>query len=185
MLCARSLGELQSLQRVIVAGESCPPQLVALHYERLPRSLALQRVRADRGLPCGQRFMPARRRRHARHDRADRTTIPNARLTSSTTSSPLPVGIAGELLLGGEGLAQGYSRARRPDARSASSSATCLSLGPSRLYRTGDLARWRSDRAPGVSRSQGRPDQAARLPDRARRNRVGARAASAASSAPW
>ena len=39
------------------------------------------------------------------------------------------------------------------------------------MYRTGDLARWRVGRGAGVSRARGRAGEAARLPDRAWRDR--------------
>ncbi len=55
----------------------------------------------------------------------------------------LPVGVAGQLFIGGEGLAQGYLN--RPELTAES----FLKIGhdslPSRLYKTGDLARWLPD----------------------------------------
>ncbi|WP_367875375.1 amino acid adenylation domain-containing protein [Luteolibacter sp. Populi] len=65
---------------------------------------------------------------------------------------PQPVGIAGELLIGGDGLAQGYHE--RPDLtadrfiplpKALHSSSGNSSSGISPLYRTGDLARWLPD----------------------------------------
>lgn len=61
---------------------------------------------------------------------------------------PQPVGIAGELLIGGDGLAHGYHE--RPDLTedrfiAAPSSLSTLNSQPSTLYRTGDLARWNPD----------------------------------------
>jgi amino acid adenylation domain-containing protein len=55
---------------------------------------------------------------------------------------PLPVGLAGELLIGGEGLARGYLN--RPELTAASFIPHPFKPGQ-RLYRTGDLARYRSD----------------------------------------
>jgi amino acid adenylation domain-containing protein len=49
---------------------------------------------------------------------------------------PQPVGIAGELLIGGHGLAEGYHA--RPDLTAD----RFITLSGARLYRTGDLARW-------------------------------------------
>ncbi|HEV7505648.1 MAG TPA: amino acid adenylation domain-containing protein [Thermoanaerobaculia bacterium] len=57
---------------------------------------------------------------------------------------PLPIGIVGELLLGGPGLARGYLG--RPDLTAERFIPDPFSADPGgRLYRTGDLARFRSD----------------------------------------
>jgi amino acid adenylation domain-containing protein len=57
---------------------------------------------------------------------------------------PVPVGVPGELFIGGDGLARGYHR--QPDLTAERFLPDSLDPGPGgRLYRTGDLARWLPD----------------------------------------
>jgi amino acid adenylation domain-containing protein len=66
-----------------------------------------------------------------------------------TSGNPVPVGIQGELYLGGAGLATGYlNRADLTGERfidNAFATATDKSKGYTKLYKTGDLVRWTGD----------------------------------------
>jgi amino acid adenylation domain-containing protein len=96
----------------------------------------------------------------------DAVSIPIGRPISNTRAyildaamQPVPAGIAGELYLGGPGIAGGYLHDEA--ATAASFLADPFANDPAaRLYKTGDLARWRED---GVIDFLGRADSQVKI----------------------
>ncbi len=89
------------------------------------------------------------------------TTIPIGRPIANSTAyvldasgQPAPVGVVGEVYVGGDGVALGYIG--DPERTASSFPLDPFSTEPgARMYRTGDLGRWRSD---GVIQFFGRAD---------------------------
>ncbi|RCJ40837.1 non-ribosomal peptide synthetase [Nostoc minutum NIES-26] len=79
------------------------------------------------------------------------TTLPIGRAIANTQIyildnhyQPVPIGVIGELYIGGDGLARGYLN--RPDLTEQNFISSCFSDRPTtRLYKTGDLARYLPD----------------------------------------
>ncbi len=82
--------------------------------------------------------------------------LPNARVyVCDAPGRPLPIGVPGELLLGGPGVARGYHG--RPDLTAARFAPDPFGGEPGeRLFRTGDRARWRPG---GILEFMGRADE--------------------------
>ena len=131
---------LASLRCVILAGEALDPVVAAAHHARLPGAAlyneygpteatvwaTVHRVEADRlggRLPIGR-------------------PIPGARAyVLDPRGEPAPVGVPGDLHLGGDGVVAGYLG--RPEVTAEVFGPDPFAEDPgARLYRTGDRARW-------------------------------------------
>ncbi len=93
------------------------------------------------------------------------STIPIGRAIANTQlyvldaqRQPVPLGVPGELYIGGVGLAQGYLH--RPDLTAEKFVPHPFAAAPAKLYRTGDLVRYRAD---GTLECLGRLDHQVKL----------------------
>ena len=132
-------------RRAIVAGEACTPEVVALHYERLPEArlfneygpteatvwATVHECSRDDAVPG--RPVPIGR------------PIPNGEVFVLDAQRQLvPVGVPGELYLGGSGVAVGY-HGRQALTSERFVECAPVDAGSRRLYRTGDRGRWCAD----------------------------------------
>jgi non-ribosomal peptide synthetase component F len=127
-----------SLECVVVAGEACAPDVVRLHHEVMGKS----ELHNEYGPSEGTVWVSADRLM-----RDDRVTIgrpvPGSRIyVLDRSGRRVPLGVAGEIAIGGLGVARGYLDA----ASQASERFTDDRFDPGgRLYMTGDRGRFLDD----------------------------------------
>ncbi|WP_407445612.1 non-ribosomal peptide synthase/polyketide synthase [Rhodococcus sp. (in: high G+C Gram-positive bacteria)] len=146
-LTGADLGRCGSMRQVFTSGEALPATTVARFAESL-------------GVPLHNLYGPTEAAVDvtAHPTVAGENPVPIGAPVWNTTVRvldsrlrPVPVGVEGELYLGGVQLARGYHAA--PGLTAARFVAD--PSGPARLYRTGDVVRWRAD---GVLEYVGRSD---------------------------
>src|ERR1043165_215692 len=132
---------LTSLRTVIVAGEPCPPELVQRHLETLPQTSLFNEygpTEATVWSTVHECDSPA-------------AQIPIGRPVANTQIyvlgpqlQPAPIGVRGEVYIGGDGVARGYHN--HPDLTAERFVPDPFGVKPgARLYKTGDLARFLPD----------------------------------------
>ncbi|MCP5292673.1 MAG: amino acid adenylation domain-containing protein [Burkholderiales bacterium] len=135
--------QTNSLKAAIVAGEACHPDLVDLHGQVLPQvALFNEYGPTEATVWCSV---------HSIQPRATQRTIPIGRPIANTQIylldddlNPVPVGVTGELYIGGMGITRGYLN--NPELTANRFVPDPYGRQPgARLYRTGDLARYRAD----------------------------------------
>jgi amino acid adenylation domain-containing protein len=138
--------ECSSLRLVVCSGEALPVHLQKLFFDRLPESAELHNLYGPTEAAVDVTSWACRRE-------DERPSVPIGRPIANTqlylldaNMRPVPVGVAGELYLGGAGLARGYLD--RADLTAEKFVPDPFSPTPgARLYRTGDLARYDNDGA--------------------------------------
>lgn len=152
--------DFTSLRTVIVAGETCPSTLVASHRSRCPHVTLVNEYGPTEGTVWS----------HASRvtDTVSSGAVPIGVPVPGTWcrvldhfDHPAAIGVPGELVLGGPGVAAGYIR--RPDltAHAFQTLPAWLGVAPDAThYRTGDLVRWRDD---GQLEFLGRRDRQVKL----------------------
>ena len=137
----------KSLRLVIVGSEKALPESLA-RWQRLAgeRIAWCNSYGPTEATITASFFMPERP-----EDWTSASTVPIGRPIANvelyvldSACRPVPIGVAGELYIGGVGLARGYSR--QTDRTAEKFVPHCFSCEPGRrLYRTGDRARRRAD----------------------------------------
>lgn len=130
--------EESSLKHIMVGGEAVPAELKRRTFDLLPKANMYNL------------YGPTEATIHVTHwtcENDNNTLVPIGSPISDTASyvldeylNPVPQGVAGELYLGGTGLAQGYLN--QPSLSAERFVANPFDNQGGRLYRTGDLVRW-------------------------------------------
>jgi amino acid adenylation domain-containing protein len=150
------LDDLRGLRQLLAGGDVLSPAHVRRAAEALPDCKIINGYGPTENttFTCCHRI--------EENDADGRSSVPLGRPIGNTTvfivdenMTPVPVGVTGELYIGGDGLAREYWR--EPELTAASFISNPFPNTPgARLYKSGDLARWRAD---GVVEFVGRADE--------------------------
>jgi surfactin family lipopeptide synthetase A len=136
-------GQLSSLRMAMVGGEVCSPELVERHYKLLPHTPLFNEYGPTEAAVWSTVYQcqPSQSGNSVPIGRP----IPNARTyVLDPHFNPLPVGVPGELYVGGPGVVRGYHNRSGETAKSFIRD-PFGGAADSRLYRTGDVARYLPD----------------------------------------
>ena len=153
LLCVASLysllleqakvGQLASLRVAIVAGESCPVDLVERHYKKVPRAVLFNEYGPTEATVWSTvyRCVEGKREKLVPIGRP----IPNTRVyVLDSHLNLMPVGVPGELHIAGGGVARGYLK-RPEETRERFIPDIFSDMPGTRMYKTGDLVRYLPD----------------------------------------
>jgi amino acid adenylation domain-containing protein len=130
----------RGLKQIICSGEALPAELQHQVFERLPQA-RLHNLYGPTEAAIDVTHWTCRKD-GLNHVAIGRPIADTQARVLDAESNPVPQGVAGELCLGGIGLARGYLD--RPGLTAERFVADPQGQG-ARLYRTGDLVRWRAD----------------------------------------
>ncbi|HEY2495737.1 MAG TPA: amino acid adenylation domain-containing protein [Candidatus Angelobacter sp.] len=133
----------QQISRVIVAGEVCPPDLVAKSAQQQPQVELFNEYGPTEGTVWASMHCCTRS--------LSRQTVPIGRPIANTRvyildgqGEPVPVGVAGEIYIVGAGVTRGYLH--RPDLTAERFVPDpYIGQAGARMYKTGDVGRWLAD----------------------------------------
>ena len=144
VMVEQRLDDLRPLRQLLVGGDVLSPTHIRKAMDRLPGCRLINGYGPTEGttFTCCHTIT---------RDDAQGTSIPIGKPIANTkvylldrTYQPVPVGEAGELCVGGDGLARGYLN--QPELTAERFVPNPFSVEPgSCIYRTGDLARYRND----------------------------------------
>jgi len=133
----------KQLSCVIVAGEVCPPNLVTKSLQDIPEAALFNEYGPTEGTVWASM--------HRCVDQSAQRSVPigrpiaNARIyIVDGQGEPVPVGVRGELYIGGAGVARGYLNRAELTAERFVGDPFSAEPG-ARMYKTGDLGRWLPD----------------------------------------
>jgi amino acid adenylation domain-containing protein len=150
LLAHTDITGLGSLQTVIVAGESCSTELLERHHQLLPYTSLFNEYGPTEATVWSSVY------NCQNHDL--KNPVPIGRPIANTQIylldshlQPVPIGVSGEVYIGGLGVARGYLN--RPELTTQKfipnpfeeAGGRRQEAGGSRLYKTGDLARYLPD----------------------------------------
>jgi amino acid adenylation domain-containing protein len=136
-------GRLASLRAAIVAGEPCPVPLVTQHEVLLPDTSLFNEYGPTEATVWSSVYDCGSLSPHAPQVPIG-GPIPNIQIyILDRRLKPVPVGVSGEVFVGGEGITRGYLN--RPELTAEKFIPNPFAGTGTRLYRTGDVARWLSD----------------------------------------
>ncbi|SDE77108.1 amino acid adenylation domain-containing protein [Myxococcus virescens] len=135
---------LGSLRRVVCSGEALSAELVKKAYARLPAPVGVHNLYGPTEAAVDVTYWPCPRGEDFHRVPIGRPVANTVLYVLDTHGQPAPVGIPGELHIGGVQVGRGYWQ--RPQLTAERFIPDAFSGIPgARLYRTGDVARWLPD----------------------------------------